>query len=81
MKPTRSYATSAGSLSNVKFDAIVRDARDFLKPNRSRNKTTDATEVINIDDIDDKRATLIDNSDESDEECMSLSLSLYLFRF
>jgi hypothetical protein len=38
-----------------------------MKPIRSRNKTTDATEIIDIDDDDDdERAHLVDNSDESD---------------
>jgi hypothetical protein len=64
-KATRSYATSARSLANVKFDAIVKDAKEFLKPIRSRNKSTaEAMDVINIDDDDDdERAHLVDNSD------------------
>lgn len=66
-KATRGYATSARSLPTVKFDAITQEAKEFLKPVRSRNKTTDATiEIIDIDDDDDERAHLVDNSDESD---------------
>ena len=65
-KATRGYAKSARSLTDVKFNAIVQDAKEFLKPIRSRNKTTtEAMEIINIDDDDDdERAHLVDN--ESD---------------
>ena len=66
-KATCGYATSARSLANVKFDAIIQAAKEFLKPIRSCNKTTEAMEIINIDDDDDnERAHLVDNSDESD---------------
>ncbi|KAF8222298.1 hypothetical protein L208DRAFT_1323430 [Tricholoma matsutake] len=69
-KATCCYATSACSLANTKFDAIIREAREFMKPIRSRGKTTEPTEVINIDDCDDERACLVNNSG-SDEECKS----------
>ncbi|KAF8802730.1 hypothetical protein BYT27DRAFT_7260685 [Phlegmacium glaucopus] len=49
------------------FDAIIQEAQEFMKPTRARNKTTEATEVINIDE-DDERAMLIDNSSDSDIE-------------
>ena len=62
-KTTRSYATRAKSLSNAKFDAIVEGAKEFLKPIRSRNKTMEATDIINIDDDDHERVHLVDNSD------------------
>ena len=74
-KATRCYATSVRSLANTKFDAIIQEAREFMKPIQSRGKTTKPTEIINIDDCDDERACLIDNSG-SDEEC---KLSLRLF--
>lgn len=62
-KVTRSYAVSARSLADDKFDTIIQDAKAFLKPIRSRNKT-DNMEVINIDDDDDdERANLVYNSD------------------
>ena len=65
-KATRSYATSARSLAIVKFDAIVQDTKEFLKPTRSRNKTTEALDIININEEDDERAHLVDNnSDEN----------------
>ena len=65
-KATRSYATSARSLAIVKFDAIIQDAKEFLKPTRSRNKSTEALDIINIDEEDDERAHLVDNnSDEN----------------
>ena len=79
-KATRSYATSACSLTNSKFDAIVQAAQDFMKPVRARNKTAGTVETINIDDDDDdERAHLVDNSEsdsdeESNVECMSLLL-------
>lgn len=64
-KTTRSYATRAKSLANAKFDVIIQDAKQFLKPIRSRNKITEATDVINIDDDDDdERVHLVDNSDD-----------------
>lgn len=65
-KATRGYARSASSLAIAKFDVIIQDAKEFLKPLRSRNKTTDATtrEIIDIDDDDDdERGHLVDNSD------------------
>ena len=67
-KATRSYARSASSLANAKFDIIIHDAKEFLKPIRSRNKTMDTTrEIINIDDDDDdERAHLVDNSEDSE---------------
>src|SRR5271169_2860172 len=71
-KATRGYAMSAQSLTMLKFDALVQDAQEFMKPIRSRNRTTD-TEVIEIEDNDDdERAHLVDNSDDSDhDECTS----------
>ena len=41
-----------------------------MKPIRSRGKTTEPTEIINVDDCDDEHACLIDNSG-SDVECKS----------
>jgi len=55
------------SLVNIKFDAIIQDAKEFMKPIQSCNKTTDATEIIDINDDDDEWAHLVDNSDESDD--------------
>jgi hypothetical protein len=66
---SRSYTTSACSLAKVKFDVIVKEAQEFVKPTRARNRTTDATETINVDE-DDERACLLDNSD-SESECKS----------
>ena len=64
-KVTRAYTSSAGSLADRKFDAIIQDAKEFLKPIRSRNKTTNGMDIINVDeDKDDERAHLADN--ESD---------------
>ena len=57
---------SARSLAIVKFDAIIQDAKEFLKPTRSRNKSTEALDIINIDEEDDEQAHLVDNnSDEN----------------
>jgi len=69
-KATCRYAKSARALANVKFEAIVKDAQEFMKPIHVRN--TD-TEVIVIDnDDDDERACLFDNSG-SETECMWFS--------
>ena len=65
-KVTRGYATSARSLANVKFEAIIQDTKEFLKPIRSRNKSSEALDIIDVDDEeDDERAHLVDN--DSDE--------------
>ena len=69
-KATRCYATLAHLLANTKFDAIIQEAREFMKPIRSHSNSTEPTEIINIDDCDDESACLIDNSD-SDVECKS----------
>jgi hypothetical protein len=69
-KATCCYATSVCLLTNTKFDAIIREAREFMKLIRSRGKTTNPTEIINVDDFDDEHACLIDNSD-LDVECKS----------
>ena len=64
-KATRGYAKSARALANIKFEAIVKDTQEFMKPIRTRNR-----EVIIIDDDDDdERACLVDNSG-SEIECM-----------
>ena len=39
-KPIRNYAKSARSLSVAKFDVIIKEAKEFMKPIRGRNKTT-----------------------------------------
>jgi hypothetical protein len=70
-KVTRNYVKSARTLDRVKFDVIIREAQEFVKPTRTRNKTTDATEVIDVDE-DDERACLVDNSDS---DCKSIYLS------
>jgi hypothetical protein len=67
-KATRGYAESAHGLANTKFEAIIKDAQEFMKPIRARNR--DPTEVIDIDnnDNDNERACLVDNSG-SEAEC------------
>lgn len=69
-KETRSYAKSARSLPTAKFDIIIKEAREFMKPVRSRGNVS--TEPIVIDDDDNERANLIDLSDGSDRDstCM-----------
>jgi hypothetical protein len=72
-KATCGYAKSACALANIKFEAIVTDAQEFMKPIRARNR--DPTDVIVIDDDDDdERVCLVDNSSsseaDSDSECM-----------
>ena len=71
-KATRGYAKWARALSKAKFAVIIEEAHVFVKPTRAHNRTTDATEVIDVDK--DERGCLIDNSDsELDEECKSSS--------
>jgi hypothetical protein len=66
-KATRVYAKSACMLANTKFEAIVKDAQEFMKLICARNR--DPTEVININDNDNdndndnERGCLVDNSD------------------
>jgi spermidine synthase len=65
-KATHGYAKSAHALANSKFEAIVKDAQEFMKPIRARNR--DPTDVIIIDDDnDDERACLVDNSESGSE--------------
>jgi hypothetical protein len=66
-KDTHGYATLAHSLANTKFDAIIQEAQEFMKLIQSCSKTTEPTEIIDINDCD---ACLINNSD-SDVECKS----------
>ena len=75
-KATRSYATSIHSLTHVKFDAIVKAAQAFAKPTRAHNRTSDATEVIDVDEFN-ERACLVDNSDE-DSNCIVLKIFLFI---
>jgi hypothetical protein len=66
-KETRSYTKSARSLLAVKFDEIIQDAQEFVKPVRSRNAGT-TMEPIVIDDDDNERANLVYLSDGSDDD-------------
>jgi hypothetical protein len=67
-KATRGYAKSARALANTKFEAIIKDAQEFMKPIRAHNR--DPTEVIDIND--NERGCLVDNSN-SEAECMCFS--------
>ena len=58
-KASCSYAKSACSLTKVKFNGIVELAQEFVKPTRGHGKSTQPTEVIDIDS-DDKRGCLVD---------------------
>ena len=69
-KATRGYAKSARVLANIKFETIVKDAQEFMKPIRARNRDTEV--IVVDDDDDDERACLIDNSG-SETECMWFS--------
>jgi hypothetical protein len=68
-KVTRGYAKSARGLKKVKFDTVVEEAQEFIKPTRGCGKSTQLTEVIDVDE--DERACLVDNSDSESEECKS----------
>ena len=66
-KATHNYAKSARSLLNAKFDIIIKEAREFMKP-ICGCKTTQATEVIDVDE-DDEWACLVNNSDDESDQC------------
>ena len=74
-KATRGYATSIRSLTNSKFEAIVAAAQPFTKPTRTHNRSSDPTEVIDVD-ADNERACLVDNSD-SDSDCNVFKFFLF----
>jgi hypothetical protein len=59
-KATRNYAKSARSLPKAKLDVIIKEAQEHVK--HTRNRTTDNTEVIDVDK-DDERACLVYVSD------------------
>jgi hypothetical protein len=59
-RATRNYVVSARSLTKAKFDIIIKEAQEFMKSTRSRNKTSDAIEVIDVDELD-ERACLVDS--------------------
>ena len=65
-KETHSYTKSARSLLAVKFDEIIQDAQEFVKPVRSRGNAGTTMEPIVIDDDDNERGNLIYLSDRSD---------------
>lgn len=75
-RESRGYTKSARSLSKARFDAIIKDARVYVRPNRA-HKAVEAKDVINIDDDDDIRGCLVDRGGDSgsDKECKSSSLS------
>lgn len=64
-KETRSYAKSARSLSTAKFQKIIQEAKEFMKPVRTRGQPS---HIIEIDDDDDDERALLIVSDESDCE-------------
>jgi hypothetical protein len=59
-------------LGNTKFEDIVKDAQEFMKPICAHNR--DPTEVIDINNNNNnnERACLVDNS-SSEAECMWFS--------
>jgi hypothetical protein len=70
-KATCGYAKLVHALVNTKFEAIIKDAQEFMKLIHACNR--DPTEVIDIDDNNnDERACLVDNS-SSEAECMWFS--------
>ena len=57
-KASCSYAKLAHSLTKVKFNGIVELAQEFMKPTRGCGRSTQSTEVIDIDS-DDERGCLV----------------------
>jgi hypothetical protein len=76
-KATHGYTKSACALANTKFETIVKDTQEFMKPISAYNR--DPMEVIDIDDndSDNERACLVDNS-SSEAECMWFSSFMIL---
>jgi hypothetical protein len=71
-KATCGYTKSARALANTKFEAIIKDAQEFMKPIRARNRDPKEVIDINDDNDDNERGCLVDNSD-SEAECMWFS--------
>jgi hypothetical protein len=70
-KATCRYTKLMHTLVNTKFEAIVKDAQEFMKLIHARNR--DPTEVIDINnDNNNERACLVDNS-SPEAECMWFS--------
>jgi hypothetical protein len=67
---TRNFAKSASNLPKAKFDAIIKDARVYMKPVRTRR----ANAVTEIVPDEDERACIIVSDSETEEEC---KLSLF----
>jgi hypothetical protein len=65
---THGHAKSTHTLTKVKFNTIVEEAQKFVKQTCGCGKSTQLTEVINVDQ-DDEWACLIDNLDSEPEEC------------
>jgi hypothetical protein len=71
-KATRSYTTSASTLTKVKFECVIQEAQPFVNPKPTRrNKMTATVEVIEIND-DDERACLVDIDDDDNDDCKFL---------
>jgi hypothetical protein len=49
-KATCGYAKLACALTKVKFDTIVEEAQEFVKPTHGRSKSNQLIEVIDIDE-------------------------------
>jgi hypothetical protein len=50
-KATHNYAKLACILTKAKFNVIIKKAQEFVKPTQTWNKTTNAMEVIDVDDV------------------------------
>ena len=68
-KATRRYAKLARSLTDAEFEAIVKHAQELM----IRGCNEDSTEAIDIDDDEDERACLVDNSSSDTESKLSPS--------
>jgi hypothetical protein len=66
---TRSYIKSTSLLKTAKFNTIIREAREFMKPVRSRGSLSATTEPIVVDDDTNERANIVDLCG-SDSDCM-----------
>ena len=62
-KATRSYTKSARALTKAKFGAIVEEAQPFVKMTRVHKATTEADEVIEIENDDEWACPPSDDDD------------------
>lgn len=69
---SRNYAESAKGLPLAKFNAVIKEAQGHMKPGRTR-KTTNVTDIINVDSMDERACIIASDS----EECKSVFVCFF----